>query len=962
MGEGRLKKFAQNIAFIVALGIGAMGVAYFYVITFIFEVQPYRQVVIDEVKKMTGRELVIGGPLDFSSFPTPRFVVNDVKLKNLPGTKNENIISIESIEAKVSFISLLFSSVKINGFILNSPVVELENFVDAYPNWKDADFVGPPVEYKNKDKNNIIGLISAGTLELKDLKVVYHSGQSKNPLKREFLFPETVIEEDSIVGPYNIEGVFKASDELALDYVVATGNFSEAKTPIKFTLKTKNTKFELDGNYENSYFTGNLVSSVGQSLNEILNYIGVEGSPLASLVLNKPAEAKSEVIITSEGIGLQNLKINSEKINGEGALQFIFGRIAEIRTAMKFDNIEISSVAATEKEKIADDDKNDESEEEKGISPLLLKNDFTKPEKIEKERAAGRYINFKMPQDLNAKLDVLITKIVYNGQAASDVRMRAEAAADGFKVYSLTAANMPGESLAEFSGTIAEEGDIQKISGALRGSGKSFPPLAKWLGIDISDFKEGNFNDFSGEVAFSVSPKNIYLQKIDVNFDGGNLIGQMVYDIGEKAGSLKASLKATKFNLDSYLRDDAKTDISAKLDSLRKIDFAFERIAIAFAADELTYMKKDFSNISGALFIGGGKTNLQNLSITAEGGTISGNIAMDTNQLNPIINADLNITKIDSKLIWDMLANDLVDGFAPSVADEVVPSAADLAALANSTPSGEKPSPKIVWSQKRFELEQAGVFTGAVKAYIGEFTHNRVKMNDIRLQLGLSENRINITTFLAKVFDSSIDIKGTFSYGSEVPSLKMTFNSANANLSMMLEELFGFRAVTAGKVGYNGSLAMSGYSIDEWVQNMQGSASIIARTVMVNGFDLGLLVRKVPALARIDDVRYWANQALSTGKTPFDYVSGSMAFSGGTINFQNFSMQQKSSKQSILYGNIDLPNWQSNLKVDMNLFAGEGGDIPVKMTMSGDMDNIFPYWDKAGIEKNWETRFYGGSR
>src|SRR6187455_1206434 len=63
--------------------------------------------IVAAVKKATGRDLVLSGPISFSILPTPTATLSGVKFFNVPGSKNANMVEVKSVTVKPSLGALL---------------------------------------------------------------------------------------------------------------------------------------------------------------------------------------------------------------------------------------------------------------------------------------------------------------------------------------------------------------------------------------------------------------------------------------------------------------------------------------------------------------------------------------------------------------------------------------------------------------------------------------------------------------------------------------------------------------------------------------------------------------------------------------------------------------------------------------------------------------------------------------
>lgn len=98
-----------------------------------------RNQVIAQVKAATGRDLVIGGELGISVFPTAGVRIDRVAFANVPGAANRDMVTLSQLKVDVDLVPLLSGNVSINSFVLVEPVIRLEIDRQGQANW---DFAG----------------------------------------------------------------------------------------------------------------------------------------------------------------------------------------------------------------------------------------------------------------------------------------------------------------------------------------------------------------------------------------------------------------------------------------------------------------------------------------------------------------------------------------------------------------------------------------------------------------------------------------------------------------------------------------------------------------------------------------------------------------------------------------------------------------------------------------------------
>src|SRR6266851_1845413 len=121
--------------------IGAGGIVGLLIVALLaapalIDVNSFKPEIVAQVKKATGRDLVIDGPIGLSLLPTPTVTVAGVKLFNVPGSKNPNMVEMKSVTATLSVGALLTGSLAVSEVSLVEPKIVLEINAEGKPNWE----------------------------------------------------------------------------------------------------------------------------------------------------------------------------------------------------------------------------------------------------------------------------------------------------------------------------------------------------------------------------------------------------------------------------------------------------------------------------------------------------------------------------------------------------------------------------------------------------------------------------------------------------------------------------------------------------------------------------------------------------------------------------------------------------------------------------------------------------------
>ena len=106
-----------------------------------FDLNKYKPQLAAEVKKATGRDLVVDGSVSLSLLPTPSVTASGVKFFNMPGSKNPNMVEIKSVSVKPSLLALLSGNIEVSEVTLVEPKIVLEVNAQGKPNWEFAPSV-----------------------------------------------------------------------------------------------------------------------------------------------------------------------------------------------------------------------------------------------------------------------------------------------------------------------------------------------------------------------------------------------------------------------------------------------------------------------------------------------------------------------------------------------------------------------------------------------------------------------------------------------------------------------------------------------------------------------------------------------------------------------------------------------------------------------------------------------------
>lgn len=128
-----MKRFVKWISILVLLLVVLLAAAPFFI-----PLDSVKKIATDKVKEATGRDLIIAGDIKASMWPNIGVKLQQVSLSNPEGYSTRNMAEIGDLTVEVALMPLLHGEVKINQFIIDKPIINLEVDKKGAANWEFA--------------------------------------------------------------------------------------------------------------------------------------------------------------------------------------------------------------------------------------------------------------------------------------------------------------------------------------------------------------------------------------------------------------------------------------------------------------------------------------------------------------------------------------------------------------------------------------------------------------------------------------------------------------------------------------------------------------------------------------------------------------------------------------------------------------------------------------------------------
>lgn len=192
----------------------------------------FRNEIEAQGKRLTGRDLKIGGDISFVMLPAPHLTLNDVSIDNLKGAENSDFARIGQIDGEVALAPLLSGKISVTSVTVTRPQIHLEVMEDGRANWHGL--VSGPVQ-----EDGLFGLssVSLEKARFEDGTITYSDHRSGRSWRVDHVGGDVIA--TSLVGPMRADLAFDASD-VPLSLRLAIGNFSAHRAfPITAELQSR---------------------------------------------------------------------------------------------------------------------------------------------------------------------------------------------------------------------------------------------------------------------------------------------------------------------------------------------------------------------------------------------------------------------------------------------------------------------------------------------------------------------------------------------------------------------------------------------------------------------------------------------------------------------------------------------------------------------------------------------------
>ena len=551
-----MKKLPYVIGILFVLAIGAV-----FALPSLIDWNDYKDEMTGWSERTLGRRIDIAGDVHVAILPTPALMAENVRLANVEGAADPDMVSLERVEVRIAFMPLLAGVVQVETVRLVKPVLHVERFADGKTN---LEFLAESERTTKSAADSATGSGGEGgggsasadqdtepTVKLDNFSVVdgllvYRDAKSGRSERIEQIHAGFAA--DSLSGPFESFGefVYRGSP---LSYRLGVGRVVQERTvPFDLTVDLMpgfgKAEAEVSGAItrlnEEPKFKGDIVLS-GESLAD-LAVAFMDGGGLPD-VADQPFSLSAVAMLDAHSADAKDLEMTLGGLKAGGALSVDFADAVSVSGVFSAPHIDLDSLLAfTPKPR-------DSAKAEVSTT----KTDGGVP--LPRKQKAGRTpsaVEFALPEGVAVALQLAADKITFRNSSISDTRINLDLAG-GEVVISQVNALLPGGSNVFASGFLTAPEGRPTLDLSVETKIADLHRIFHWLGIPVPDVPAGRLRkaDFNGEV--HATPKQVEIRKVALDFDSTHMTGGVTVALGRGRAAFGADFRLDRLNVDAYL-------------------------------------------------------------------------------------------------------------------------------------------------------------------------------------------------------------------------------------------------------------------------------------------------------------------------------------------------------------------------------------------------------------------------
>lgn len=876
--EMSVKKFSLFMTYFSIITLFIIGCFYILV-----DKDAISKQVFEVIRKETGYK-TRAEYVSFTLFPLPSVVMNNVYVENDSRSTFANILEVQEVTFRLSFSSL-FKGLKggLYAVELHKPLLLLEKYTDEGTNWAFIKKYGA-------DK-------------ARDLPVS-HIVIEDGGIKRS----DYITNDESSYDHINVSiskgllGGLKLSGDVSIGKVK---NKFSGEIDVEEQVEHKGVRFKPDMSWSDAYgkatYKGALDLVDGEwiwngdfamSSADIMPWIKVFLNQKDQEMLGSVVEVKQPLEIQFALLGdrkQQQFKdIKVKMLAGEGVGQVAVIRQRDPHLKMYWDFKEFNFFK---------------------LLPGASEGDFSS---VALEYVLGRMLvpSYEAEVNLHVGKFIAIPERVFDLKMAGVIRnaelqvTNMHVAADNNLAFDLN-----GKISKDAAERVIYEGDVFS-------RGDRFLDFIKGNGLELLGLMVRENGKFGMGLHISLARdqtiiSNVYVDTSDVHITGGLNINNLANT------EIKGTLSIAGGKIDKLFSTTLETARAKDRGAYDVIPIAFPWLRNIGGAYNLNITLKDYSFadvVQGEsvfnMRISKDKLEMSDVDLTLANVRLKGNLKYNQETTRPNVEAKLDISSLDFQYVEGKQAR------------------------VKPVPRGNHQN---IWSKDIFDYKLYQGFDAEVELRVRKIYHNLFTLDSVSAIILAKDDVWQLKEMQGAVWGGVMQAQGQLSLGT-IPAISAAFSVQNIPSERFLNSFFGLDGMQ-GPMSITGQVMASGLNLDGWMSNNSGTLTLAAYNNTMKGFDLPALVKLVPRVTSVEEIRTLAPKYLLVNKSKLDTVAGTMSLSNGVLTSDNIKLRTRDAVGDVLL-NVDLKSWIMDAVVKFKLLTVSRGDYPsVSVLFKDSMDD-----------------------
>ena len=592
MGPTTRKRLLIGVGGVVGLVIVAALAA-----PFLIDVNTYKPMILAEVKKATGRDLMIDGPISLSILPTPKVSVAGVKFANVAGAKNPQMVEIKSVTVKPSVFALLGGNIEVSEVTLVEPKIVLEINAEGKPNWEFTPSVAEakPAAAKPSSPKPL----SLGRLTLEDGTLIFSDSKAGLSVVAEKAnFSASV---GSLDGPYSLAGGATLNGApLKLDLSVGAKGASGYATSVALEagggkLGFKGTLSELGPNAR----VGGIATVAAESLTTFVGtLVGLSGQPAPPLppLLAGKFNFDGGIDVSQTAFSAKDFRMALGSDSGSGSLSVTLKPALAVDGKIVVPKLDLDKWLAALSQ------------------PAAPQSAAGKPAAA---TAPAPSSSTSILTSVTAKVALEVGEVIYNKAAIRNVALELDAKGGAVAVPKLTA-TLPGDMVLQAKSTMSGDPAKPTVSGDFSLVGPKLRDTLAWLAVDVSAMPANKLNRLSLKGRLASAGGNVQVNDAVFELDDVKGSGGVVVTFGVPP-SVVTRLEFDALDLDPFLAKPAggqkSAAASAPAASSTQAAAAGPSVGLKAKINKLIYNKEPIGGVEVDIALQGNTLKLNDIKV-----------------------------------------------------------------------------------------------------------------------------------------------------------------------------------------------------------------------------------------------------------------------------------------------------------------------------------------------------------